>query len=231
MRVLIANLDTTSTLQTRLEAEGHDVACEPTIEGAYFRVATERFDAVLLDLSHHRREAVDVLALISRGGSAPVLCISSHGDVADRVRCLDGGADDYLVKPYATPELLARLRSLVRRHRATASRQLVVGTLCMDLVRREVTIAGRPVVLTAREFELLEHLIRAGGCIVSREALVQQVWRERGRKSLIHNVIDVHIARLRRKLRTSPPQLQISTVRGVGFILRDGTEVSSSWRD
>jgi two-component system copper resistance phosphate regulon response regulator CusR len=142
--------------------------------------------------------------------------------VQDRVLGLDGGADDYLVKPFAFAELVARIRALVRRGRAADSPRLVLGELDMDLVTRKVTRGERTIDLTVREFELLEYLLRHQSQVVSREALARDVWQETARTTPLDNVIDVHIARLRRKVDVEPAVKLIHTVRGVGFMLREG---------
>jgi DNA-binding response OmpR family regulator len=130
--------------------------------------------------------------------------------------------DDYLVKPFAFAELLARIRALARRGRVAEAPRLHVGDLDMDLITRKVTRGGRGVELTVREFELLEYLMRHHGQVVSREALARDVWKETARTTPLDNVIDVHIARLRRKIDVEGPVKLIHTVRGVGFMLREG---------
>ena len=140
----------------------------------------------------------------------------------DRVAGLDAGADDYLVKPFAFAELLARTRALLRRGRAADAPRLAVGDLAMDLITRKVSRGGRSVDLTVREFELLEYLMRYEGQVVSRETLARDVWKETARTTPLDNVIDVHIARLRRKVDMEPSVRMIHTVRGVGFMLREG---------
>jgi DNA-binding response OmpR family regulator len=138
------------------------------------------------------------------------------------VQGLDTGADDYLVKPFAFAELLARLRALVRRGRATESPRVNVGDLDIDLITRKVTRGGKLVELTVREFELLEFLLRHHGQVVSRETLARDVWKETARTTPLDNVIDVHIARLRRKVDLDQAVKLIHTVRGVGFMVREG---------
>jgi DNA-binding response OmpR family regulator len=153
---------------------------------------------------------------------APVLVLTARDTIQDRVAGLDSGADDYLVKPFAFAELLARIRALVRRGRAAEAPKLGAADLDMDLITRRVTRAGRPVELTVREFELLEYLLRHQGQVVSRDTLARDVWKETARSTPLDNVIDVHIARLRRKVDADYPARLIHTVRGVGFMLREG---------
>ena len=133
---------------------------------------------------------------------------------------LDAGADDYVVKPFAFAELLARIRAVVRRGRTTDPDRLAVDTLAIDGPSRRVTRAGQPVELTAKEFDLLLYLTRHARQVVSRDTLVREVWRETARSTTLDNVIDVHISRLRRKVDGEHPVKLIHTVRGVGFVLR-----------
>jgi DNA-binding response OmpR family regulator len=157
----------------------------------------------------------------SRDRGIPVLIVTARDSVEDRVIGLDAGADDYLVKPFAFAELLARIRALSRRGRADSSVRLKVSDLEVDAPARRVTRGGRTLDLTAREFELLEYLVRNGGRVVSREMLARDVWKETGRATPLDNVIDVHIARLRKKVDADFGTRLIQTVRGVGFMCRE----------
>jgi len=210
-------------LREGLVDERYDVVVERTGEGAFFRVNTETFDVVLLDLTLPGRDGLEILrALRQRRMETPVLVLTARDSLEDRVTGLDAGADDYLVKPFAFAELLARIRALVRRGRVADAPKLAVGDLEMDLVTRKVLRAGKPVDLTVREFELLEFLMRYQGQVVSRETLARDVWKETARTTPLDNVIDVHIARLRRKVDLEHTVKLIHTVRGVGFTLREG---------
>jgi DNA-binding response OmpR family regulator len=140
--------------------------------------------------------------------------------VEDRVKGLDAGADDYLVKPFAFPELLARVRALLRRGKAEPSTALTVQDLHMDLVSRTVRRGDQKIELTAREFEVLEYLLRHQGKVVSREMLARDVWKETMRHTPLDNVIDVHMTRLRRKIDDRFHAKLVHTVRGVGFVLK-----------
>lgn len=153
----------------------------------------------------------------------PVLLLTARDAVDDRVMGLESGADDYLVKPFAFPELLARIRSLLRRT-APAAEPLrkTLADLVVDLEARRVWRAGKPIELTPREFDLLVYLLRQPGQVVSREMLAQEVWRETNRLTPLDNVIDVHVAHLRRKVDGERPVKLIQTVRGMGFMLREG---------
>ncbi len=225
MRILVVEDEqkVADALREGLEDERYDVVVERTGEGAFFRVNTETFDVVLLDLTLPGRDGLEILrAIRQRRMETPVLVLTARDSLEDRVTGLDAGADDYLVKPFAFAELLARLRALVRRGRVADAPRLTVGDLEMDLVTRKVVRGGRPVDLTVREFELLEFLMRYHGQVVSRETLARDVWKETARTTPLDNVIDVHIARLRRKVDVDQSVKLIHTVRGVGFMLREG---------
>jgi DNA-binding response OmpR family regulator len=225
MRVLVVEdeMKVANALREGLEGEKFDVIVERTGEGAFFRVNTESFDVILLDLTLPGRDGLEILqALRQRGVKTPVLVLTARDSLQDRVTGLDAGADDYLVKPFAFAELLARIRALVRRGRVAETPRLAVGDLEMDLVTRKVTRNAQPVELTVREFELLEFLLRYHGQVVSRETLARDVWKETARTTPLDNVIDVHIARLRRKVDLDQSIKLIHTVRGVGFMLREG---------
>jgi DNA-binding response OmpR family regulator len=210
-------------LKEGLEGDGYDVVAEHTGEGAFFRLNTERFDVILLDVMLPGRDGLQVLATLrGQGVETPVLVLTARDALEDRVAGLDSGADDYLVKPFAFAEVLARIRALLRRGRSTEALRLSVGDLDVDLVSRKVTRAGRHIELTVREFELLEYLLRHEGQVVSRGALARDVWKETERTTPLDNVIDVHIARLRRKLDAEFPTRVIHTIRGVGFMAREG---------
>jgi two-component system, OmpR family, copper resistance phosphate regulon response regulator CusR len=225
MRILVVEDEqkVADALREGLEDERYDVVVERTGEGAFFRVNTETFDVVLLDLTLPGRDGLEILrALRQRRMETPVLVLTARDSLEDRVTGLDAGADDYLVKPFAFAELLARIRALVRRGRVADAPKLAVGDLEMDLVTRKVLRAAKPVDLTVREFELLEFLMRYHGQVVSRETLARDVWKETARTTPLDNVIDVHIARLRRKVDLEHAVKLIHTVRGVGFMLREG---------
>ena len=225
MRILVVEDEqkVANALREGLEGERYDVVVERTGESAFFRVTTEPFDLMLLDLGLPGRDGLQILkTLREKGVKTPVLVLTARDTLQDRVAGLDGGADDYLVKPFAFTELLARIRALLRRGRAAESPRLAVGDLTMDLITRKVMRGGHPVELTVREFELLEYLMRYEGQVVSRETLARDVWKETARTTPLDNVIDVHIARLRRKVDVERPVRLIHTIRGVGFMLREG---------
>jgi len=169
------------------------------------------------------RSGLEILqTLRKRRNETPVLILTARDGVDDRVRGLDLGADDYLVKPFALPELLARIRALLRRGRPSDVLRLKVADLELDLVARRVDRGDKAIDLTGREFELLEYLLRHQGHLVSREMLARDVWKEPRRATPLDNVIDVQMARLRRKVDPEGAARLIHTVRGVGFVVRDG---------
>ena len=210
-------------LREGLEGEGYNVTVEETGEAAFFRVNTEAFDLILLDLGLPGRDGIDILKALREGGiQTPVLVLTARDTVADRVIGLNTGADDYLVKPFAFAELLARIQAVVRRGRVSTARRIGVADLDIDLTTRQVRRGGHPVDLTAKEYELLEYLMQHERQVVSRDTLAREVWRETSRSTTLDNVIDVHISRLRRKVDAEGVPKLIHTVRGVGFVLREG---------
>jgi DNA-binding response OmpR family regulator len=215
-----------NALQEGLQAEQYEVALAHTGEEGFYLAQTEVFDLLVLDVMLPGRNGFEILATLRQHGfKTPVLMLTARDAVEDRVRGLDTGADDYLVKPFAFPELLARVRALCRRGIAPeANPKLRVADLEVDVVGRSVTRGGEALDLTAREFELLEYLLRHQGHVVSREMLTRDVWKEPGRHSPLDNVIDVHVARLRRKIDDQFEHKLVHTVRGVGFVVRSGPD-------
>ena len=207
-------------LKEGLEGEHYDVVVAKTGEEGFFRANAELFDLVILDLMLPRRDGLEVLGTLrSRGIQTPVLILTARDTIDDRVHGLDRGADDYLVKPFAFPELLARIRALLRRGRMDQVLKLQHDDLEMDLVTRRVTRGAQLLDLTAKEFEILEYLLRHQDRVVSREMLARDVWQVAARATPLDNVIDVTIARLRRKVDDPFDRKLIHTVRGVGFVL------------
>jgi two-component system copper resistance phosphate regulon response regulator CusR len=205
-----------------LEAEHFDVELALTGEDGFFRLCSGTFDLVILDLMLPGRDGTDILRALRRTDKAtPVLILTARDAIEDKVLGLDLGADDYLVKPFAFPELTARLKALLRRGRGEQATKLAIADLEMDLIKRTVARSRQPIALTVREFDLLEYLMRYGGHIVTRDMLARDVWKETLRATPLDNVIDVHIGRLRRKVDEPFPKKLIHTVRGVGFILSE----------
>ncbi len=224
MRILVIEDEpkVARALKKGLEAEDYQVTEAVTGEDGFFLASTQMFDLILLDLMLPGRSGLEILTTLrQQGRQTPVLILTARDAIEDRVLGLDSGADDYLVKPFAFPELLARVRALTRRGRTDQALRLNVSDLELDCVTRRVTRSGKEIGLTAREFELLEYLLRHQGHVVSREMIAREVWRVPERATPLDNVIDVHIARLRRKVDAPFGSRLLRTIRGVGFVLRE----------
>jgi two-component system copper resistance phosphate regulon response regulator CusR len=211
-----------AALQAGLEAEHYAVSIASTGEEGFYLANTERFDLILLDLMLPGRDGLEILKHLRHlGVKTPALLLTARDAVNDRVQGLDSGADDYLVKPFAFPELLARIRALLRRGKPDLPVILKVSDLEIDPASRTVARNGTKLDLTPREFDLLEYLARNRGRVVSREMLARDIWNETARHTPLDNVIDVHITRLRRKVDEPFEKKLVQTVRGVGFMLRE----------
>ncbi len=208
------------SLRRGLEAEGYEVATASTGKDGYRLAAGEPFDCLVLDLLLPGRDGLQVLADLRRAGhTLPVLILTARDAVEDRVAGLDAGAEDYLVKPFAFAELLARLRALLRRGRGERETVLRAADLEVDLLQRRATRAGEEVPLTQREFEVLAYLVGHKNAVVTRDMLGRDVWKEPDHA--LTNVIDVYITLLRRKVERPGQRPLIHTLRGVGYSLRE----------
>jgi two-component system copper resistance phosphate regulon response regulator CusR len=209
-----------NALRDGLEAEGYMMTLARTGEEGFFHASARAFDLIILDVMLPGTDGIEVLrTLRKRGTKTPVLLLTAKDAIEDRVLGLDSGADDYLVKPFAFAELSARIRALMRRNKVEPLSVLIIGGLEVDPDRRAVTREGSRIDLTPREFDLIEYLARNQGRVVSREMLARDVWKETARATPLDNVIDVHIARLRRKVDDPFSTKLLQTVRGVGFML------------
>ena len=220
MRILIAEDDhkMANVIQRGLREAGHAVDVSATGDEALTRARSGPYEVLVLDIMLPGRNGLDVCReLRSEGSDIPVLMLTARDGLDDRVAGLDAGADDYLTKPFAFDELLARLRSLSRRGGAQRAPILRHGDLAMDPAAHTTTLAGEPVELTIRELSLLEAFLERPGQVITRTYLYERVWDEH--YDGLSNVVDVYIGRLRRKL--SPPgrQWPLRTLRGAGYIL------------
>jgi len=222
LRILLVEdeVKVAKALKQGLEAEHYEVTVAHTGEDAFFLATTEHFDLLLLDLMLPGRGGIEILAALrQRGLQTRVLILTAKDSIEDRVLGLDAGADDYLVKPFAFPELLARIRALSRRHQTEAAAKAKVADLELDRASHRVTRRGQPIELTPKEFDLLAYLMQRPGEVVSREMLARDVWQVSERATPLDNVIDVHVARLRRKIDEPFGTPLIRTLRGVGFMV------------
>jgi DNA-binding response OmpR family regulator len=209
-------------IQQGLEEEGYSAAVALSGEEALRLLERGAPDLVLLDVMLPKRNGISVLRELRRDGfHVPVLLLTALDTVEDRVLGLDAGGDDYLVKPFAFPELLARVRALLRRNAAAPQSALDFAGLHINLAGRIVTRDGVALELTGREFDLLEYFMLNRGRVVSREMLARDVWKETSRYTPLDNVIDVQVARLRRKIDDPFAAKLLHTVRGIGFVLRE----------
>jgi two-component system copper resistance phosphate regulon response regulator CusR len=210
-------------LQKGLESERYQVTVATTGKEGFYLATTQAFDLILLDLMLPGRGGLEILsALREQRCQTPVLVLTAKDTIEDRVLGLDSGADDYLVKPFVFPELLARIRALTRRGRTDQALRYRLADLELDCVTKKVTRGGQDILLTGKEFELLEYLMRHQGYTVSREMLARDVWQVTERATPLDNVIDVHIARLRQKMDVPFKIKLLKTIRGVGFVLKEG---------
>jgi DNA-binding response OmpR family regulator len=213
---------TAQAIRRGLEAEDYVTAVAKTGEEGFFQLSSGTFDLVVLDWMLPGRDGIEILkALRTRSAKPPVLLLTARDAVEDRVTGLDSGADDYLVKPFAFAELLARIRALLRRTAQDDILRKQIGDLSIDIHSRRVRRGDQEILLTPREFDLLVYLMRYEGQVVTRQMLAQDVWREPNRATPLDNVIDVHLAHLRKKIDDGRRSKLIQTVRGVGFTLRE----------
>ena len=222
MRLLVVedeeNLRT--VIRKRLTKEGYRVdACADGQEALDY-MAVSPYDTVILDIMMPKMSGMEVLKKMRAGGDqTPVLFLTAKDGIEDRVKGLDSGADDYLVKPFAFEELLARIRVMIRRQSDSASDEMTLADLTVDAGKHSVTRGGKAIELSAKEFAVLEYLMRHQGQVLSREQIEQHVWDfdyEGG-----SNMVDVYIRYLRRKLDEGYEKKLIHTVRGAGYVMRE----------
>lgn len=221
MRLLIVEdeLKSSALLSTTLRQEGFEVLCAADGESGLHEALKGGFDALLVDIMLPKLDGLSLVrALRAQGHATPVIMLSARGEVEQRVEGLDAGADDYLPKPFAMSELLARLRSLLRRNLQLKPEVLTVADLTFDTIKREVRRAGKRIDLSSRETLLLECLMRAESAVVSRRDIISSVWEYDFDPG--SNLVDVYVRRLREKLDRDHSPALIQTVRGLGYALR-----------
>jgi DNA-binding response OmpR family regulator len=220
MRILIVEDDKSVAdgLLASLRQAGNAVDHAPSGEVALAAAGAEHYDVILLDIGLPGIDGFEVLRRLREAKNpASVLVLTAYDAVEDRVRGLDLGADDYLAKPFALPELEARIRMLARRTQAVRAAEIQLGALTLDTVGRRARANGKPLDLTAREWGLLEYLVMRAGQVVSKDRLIQALWS--WDKEVSPNALEVHMSRLRAKL--AEAGLEIRTIRGFGYLIED----------
>lgn len=224
MRILLAEdeRDLNRIITKKLEREGYSVdSCHDGAEAIDYLMAAD-YDGAILDIMMPKADGFQVLETLRKSGKAtPVLFLTARDSVVDRVKGLDSGANDYLVKPFAFEELMARIRAMTRKAFGQATNLLKAGDLTMDLAAHRVTRAGEDITLSAREYALLEYMMHNKGVVLSRETIEDHIWNfdyEGGT-----NVVDVYIRYLRKKIDDGHEKKLIHTVRGSGYVLREET--------
>ncbi|MEW6290506.1 MAG: response regulator transcription factor [Thermodesulfobacteriota bacterium] len=225
MNILIVDDEQELRNQLRRVLEGQHYRVEEAADGeeALDKIWNDTYDLVLLDIMLPKLNGLAVLKEVRQAGlKMPVLMLTARGDIDDRVRGLNHGADDYLAKPFSMAELLARIRAMLRR-RGERDPVLTAGPITLNTVSRTVTRQGEPVSLTAKEFAILEFLLYNRGRAVSRFNLAEHVWGDDFDPFTMSNFIDVHMKNLRQKLKAAEGSASsiIRTIRGVGFIIDD----------
>jgi two-component system OmpR family response regulator len=207
-----------------LRESGYVVDIAPDGREGLFRATEGTYDLIIADRQLPHFDGLSIVAMLRQNGKhTPVLILSALGSVDDRITGLRAGGDDYLTKPYAFSELLARVEALARRSSPEeASPKYVVGDLVLDRLAHKVTRAGEPIVLQPREYRLLEYLMKHAGQVVTRTMLLENVWDYHFDPQT--NVIDVHISRLRAKIDKTYDKPLLHTVRGAGYMIRDGAD-------
>lgn len=222
LRILIAEDEKSLNriIAKQLKAAGYSVDCCFNGEEAYDLISMTDYDAAVFDVMMPRTDGFALLKkLRSEGNNLPVLFLTARDSIEDRVEGLDIGADDYLVKPFAFEELLARLRVIIRKNSVSKSNVIVVADLSVDIANRKVTRNGVNISLSAKEYELLQYLAINNGIVLSREKIEDHIWNydyEGGT-----NVVDVYIRYLRKKIDDGFDKKLIHTVRGMGYVLRE----------
>ena len=222
MRILIAEDEKSLNriIAKQLKAAGYSVDCVFNGEDAYDLVSMTDYDAAVFDVMMPKIDGFSLLRKIrNEGNNLPVLFLTARDSIEDRVEGLDIGADDYLVKPFAFEELIARIRVLIRKNSVSNSNIITVADLTVDISSRKVARGGKDILLSAKEYELLQYLAVNNGIVLSREKIEDHIWNydyEGGT-----NVVDVYIRYLRKKIDEGFDKKLIHTVRGMGYVLRE----------
>lgn len=212
-----------AAIKRGLEQEGYAVDWQQTADDAIAYAETENYDLMVFDrMLPGRRDGLDVCRLLRKGGNTtPVLFLTAMGELSDRVQGLDGGGDDYLVKPFAFDELLARLRALTRRPTKVLNPQLEVGNLVIDTTNKSVTNRGKKVRLSRKEFSLIEYLAHRAGQVLTKDQIIEHVWDFDS--DILPNTVEVFVRSLRKKLDKPGKPSCIETVRGFGYKISEET--------
>jgi len=222
MRVLIVEDDQNlaETIKSGLEESGYAVDWVSDGFSGLDMVSTYAYDVIILDIMLPGMDGFTICQQIrSKHIESPILILTARYREGDKVRGLDCGADDYLVKPFSYPELYARVRALIRRHNGSHTTQITVGQLELDLTLKKVEYAGAAINLTAREYAILEYLLVNRNGVITREMLEEHIWDcEHGAFS---NVVEVLISRIRKKLDPEDKEAVIKTVKGLGYVIKD----------
>jgi DNA-binding response OmpR family regulator len=209
-----------SFLRQGFEEELFTVDCAFDGEQGLFMALTEEYDAIVLDLMLPKKGGMQVLAELRKDKSTPVLILTAKGQLENKIEGLNAGADDYLTKPFALTECIARVRSLVRRSQVERpANQLTAGDLTLDQMQHTVRRGTTVIDLTAKEFKLLEYLLRNKDSVVTRSAIIEHIWEITFDSET--NVLDVYMTRLRKKIDDGYDTKLVHTVRGVGYVLRE----------
>lgn len=222
MRILIVDdePDLCGQLERVFSDQNYDVDTAADGEDGLEKILANPYDLILLDIMLPKKDGLTVLRELRKENiDTPVLLLTARSEIDDRIKGLDQGADDYLAKPFSVAELLARARALLRRSTGHASATLAADNLHLDTVSRQVTVDGNPVVLTPKEFSILEFLLYNRNRVISRFNLAEHVWGDDFDPFTMSNFIDVHVKNLRRKIGDSSSHL-IETVRGIGYVIR-----------
>ena len=223
MRILLAEdeMDLNDILTMKLSDAGYSVDSCLDGEEALLYLSSAVYDVVILDIMMPKRDGISVLQTMRKKGmNTPVLFLTARDAIEDRVRGLDAGANDYLVKPFSLDELMARVRVLTRAFHGSSGNVLTADDLTMDIASHEVKRGGKPSPLSAKEYQLLEYMLHNKGIVLSREKIENHIWNfdyEGGT-----NVVDVYISYLRKKIDGKGQKKLIHTVRGAGYVLREG---------